>query len=149
MELQGTFMKLGVRNGNGHIYTSESLKTAFEDYQKKVADGNAFGTIIDVNHPSNAFDSDRRLSEISHRVTEVEWNNDSNEITGKIELYDTPDGNIAEKFLEVNGELDIAPSTIGELKEDGTVYVSEIISFDICLESAFEEAKIYPVLKTK
>ena len=108
-------MKLGVRNGNGHIYTSESLKTAFEDYQKKVADGNAFGTIIDVNHPSNEFDADRRLSEISHRVTEVEWNDDSNEITGKIELYDTPNGKLAEKFLEVNGELDIAPSTIGEV----------------------------------
>ncbi len=138
-------LKLGIRNGNGHIYTSESLKTAFEDYQKKVADGNAFRTIIDINHPSNAFCADRRLSEISHRVTEVEWNNDRNEITGKIELYDTPNGKLADKFMEVNGELNIAPSTIGELKEDGTVSVSEIISFDICHESAFEEAKIYPV----
>ena len=146
MKLEGTFMKVGVRNNNGRIYTAEAIEEAFAAYQKKVDDGKAFGTILDIDHPSESFEPE--LKDISHRVTEVNYNEDTGEVFGKIELYeDTPKGKIVKSIIDNFGSLDIAPSMIVDNSNtvNGAIgHVERLNSFDICKESAWPEAKVKP-----
>ena len=74
-------MTVGVRNGNGRLYNSSAFATAFEEYKKKVDAGEAYGRIMDIEHPERSFENN--ISDISHRVTEVRWNTENGEITGK------------------------------------------------------------------
>ena len=132
-------MKVGVRNNNGRIYTTEAMTDAFKEYQERVERGEAFGTFTDEDNFSET-----KLSHITHQVKEVEWNNKNGEVFGKIELLDTPDGKIAQEMLKVNGSLDIAPRMlIDNTREDGVIdKVLKLESFDICKESAWPDAKV-------
>ena len=94
----------------------------FDEYKKKVDAGEAFGIIGDAERLTDTFDT--KLSEISHRVTEINYDELTSKVFGKIQLYDTPRGNIAQKLVDTYGSLDIAPSSFGEI-EDGKVWTLE------------------------
>lgn len=143
MELEGTFMKVDVRNSNGHIYKAEAMQEAFEAYQKKVDAGEAYGILGDVTHPERSFSDN--ISNISHKITEIHWDASTGSIFGKVELLDTPNGKIAQEIVNNSGTLDMAPSMLVEPKEDGEYDVVQIRSFDICHESAWPDAKVKPV----
>ena len=141
--LIGTFMQAGVMNANGHIYDPEAMKVAFDEYKKKVDAGEAFGIIGDAERPTDTFDTN--LSEISHRITEINYDELTGKVFGKIQLYDTPRGNIAQKLIDTYGSLDIAPSSFGEIEDGKVVKVSQFNSFDIVKESAWPDAKVKPI----
>lgn len=145
MKLEGKFMTVGVRNSNGRLYNSSAFATAFEEYKKKVDAGEAYGRIMDIEHPERSFENN--ISDISHRVTEVRWNTENGEITGKLELLDTPNGKLLQEFVKQTGSLYISPSMIvdntntvnGEIK-----HIERLESFDVCQESAWPDAKVKP-----
>ena len=130
-------------NANGRIYDPEAMKAAFDDYKKKVDAGEAFGIIGDAERSTDTFDT--KLSEISHRVTEINYDELTGKVFGKIQLYDTPRGNIAQKLVDTYGSLDIAPSSFGEIENGKVVKVSQFNSFDIVKESAWPDAKVKPI----
>ena len=136
-------MKVNVRNSNGHIYKAEAIQDALEEYKKKVDAGEAFGIIGDAERPTDTFDTN--LSEISHRITEINYDELTGKVFGKIQLYDTPRGNIAQKLIDTYGSLDIAPSSFGEIEDGKVVKVSQFNSFDIVKESAWPDAKVKPI----
>ena len=150
LEASGTFMKVGVRNNNGRIYTTEAMTDAFKEYQERVERGEAFGTFTDISHPEDNF-YETKLSRVTHKVKEVEWNNENGEVFGKIELLDTPDGKIAQEMMKATGSLDIAPTMlIDNTSEDGVIdNVLKLESFDICKESAWPDAKVKPTTNIK
>ena len=85
------------------------------------------------------------LSDVSHKITEINWDTSTGEVFGKIELLDTLNGQIAQKLVEKYGTLDIAPSSYGEVKDGQVVEVVQLNSFDIVRESAWPDAKVKPV----
>ena len=144
MTLSGTFMLTDYKNSNGHLYKAEAIADAFKEYQNKVNTGEAYGKFTDINHPEKSFETN--LKDITHRVTEVNWDVSTGEVFGKIELFeDTPNGKIAQKILSETGSLSIAPSMLVEKKENSEYRVSQLYSFDICSESAWPDAKVKPI----
>ena len=143
MRLEGTFMKVDVRNSNGHIYKAEAIQDALEEYKKKVDAGEAFGILGDAREPERSFNND--IGEISHMITDVSLDASTGNIFGKIELLDTPNGRIAKEMINAMGEIDVAPSMLVEPNENGDYDVVQIQSFDFCRESAWPDAKVKPV----
>ena len=145
MQLEGTFMKVDVRNSNGHIYKAEAIQDALEEYKKKVDAGEAFGRIIDVGRPEKSFNNENEDISHSHKITDVSLDTSTGNIFGKIELLDTPNGKIAQELVNNMGEIDVAPSMLVESNENGDYDVVQIQSFDFCRESAWPDAKVKPV----
>jgi hypothetical protein len=143
MRLEGTFMKVDVRNSNGHIYKAEAIQDALEEYKKKVDAGEAFGILGDAREPERSFNND--IGEISHMITDVSLDASSGNIFCKIELLDTPNGRIAKELINAMGEIDVAPSMLVEPNENGEYDVVQIQSFDFCKESAWPDAKVKPI----
>lgn len=143
MRLEGTFMKVDVRNSNGHIYKAEAIQYALEEYKKKVDAGEAFGILGDAREPERSFNND--IEEISHIITDVSLDASTGNIFGKIELLDTPNGRIAKDMINAMGEIDVAPSMLVEPNENGEYDVVQIQSFDFCKESAWPDAKVKPI----
>ena len=143
MRLEGTFMKVDVRNSNGHIYKAEAIQDALEEYKKKVDAGEAFGILSNAREPERSFNND--IGEISHMITDVSLDASTGNIFGKIELLDTPNGRIAKEMINAMGEIDVAPSMLVEPNENGDYDVVQIQSFDFCKESAWPDAKVKPI----
>lgn len=143
MQLEGTFMKVDVRNSNGHIYKAEAIQNALEEYKKKVDAGEAFGILGDAREPERSFNND--IGEISHMITDVSLDASTGNIFGKIELLDTPNGRIAKEMINAMGEIDVAPSMLVEPNGNGDYDVVQIQSFDFCKESAWPDAKVKPI----
>ena len=143
MRLEGTFMKVDVRNSNGHIYKAEAIQNALEEYKKKVDAGEAFGILGDATESEKSFTND--IGEISHMITDVSLDASTGKIFGKIELLDTPNGRIAREMINAMGEIDIAPSMFVEQNENSDYDVVQIQSFDFCRESAWPDAKMKPI----
>ena len=68
MQLEGIFMKVDVRNSNGHIYKAEAIQDALEEYKKKVDADEAYGILGDIREPKRSFSND--IGEIS-QITEI------------------------------------------------------------------------------
>ena len=148
MELEGTFMCCGVKNSNGRIYDSSIMQNAIADYQKKVSDNVAYGyfnndaipLMGELEHPSD------NIAKITHKVTEVNFDETSGKLFGKIQLLDTPQGKVAQTIVSQMNEIGIAPAMVIDINEDGTVeHVDEIRSFNLCNNPSWTEAKVKPV----
>lgn len=140
-------MKTDVRNSNGRTYDAGKMQQAFDEYKKKVDAGEAFGYLGNQdNYLMGEFTHNgENLSDVSHKITEINWDASTGEVFGKIELLDTLNGQIAQKLVETYGTLDIAPSSYGEVKDGQVVEVVQLNSFDIVRESAWPDAKVKPV----
>lgn len=145
MRLEGTFMKVDVRNSNGRIYKAEAIQDALEEYKKKVDAGEAFGRIIDVGRPEKSFNNENEDISHSHKITDVSLDTSTGNIFGKIELLDTPNGKIAQELVNNMGEIDVVPIMFVKPKDNGDYEVVHIHSFDICQESAWSDAKMKPI----
>lgn len=149
IELEGTFMRCGVKNANGRTYDSSIMQQAISDYQKKVADGKAFGYLGDnqdryclgeITHPSE------NIGEISHQITEVNFDENTGKLFGKVKLLDTPRGKIAQAALELMGTMGIAMCGTGEIDKDGIIKsIQKIDWFNLCNNPAWEDAIVKPI----
>lgn len=149
MELEGTFMCCGVKNSNGRTYDSSIMQNAIADYQKKVAEGKAFGYLGDDQdryyygapcHPNE------NIADISHKITEFNFDEETGKLFGKIQLLDTPRGKVAQTIVAQTNEMGVAASLAGEVDRDGTVLeVNEIFGFNLCNNPSWTEAKVKPV----
>lgn len=148
IKLEGTFMRCGVKNANGRTYDSSIMQQAIKDYQKKVADNVAYGyfnddavpLMGDITHPSDS------IAQITHKVTELNFDEETGMLFGKIQLLDTPQGKIAQTIVSEMGEMGVAPAMLASINEDGVVEeVDEIRSFNLCNNPAWSEAKMKPI----
>jgi len=148
IELEGTFMRFGVKNANGRTYDSSIMQQAISDYQKKVADNVAYGyfnddavsLMGDITHPSD------NITQITHKVTELNFDEETGMLFGKIQLLDTPKGKIAQTIVSEMGDMGVAPAMLASINEDGVVEkVDEIRSFNLCNNPAWSESKMKPI----
>jgi len=94
--LRGQFMPVDERTPSGTIYPREVIERALAEYQKKIAEGRAFGC---MNFGERVFDRKPiRIQDISHRVTKADFDADGN-ISGELEVMDTSAGRDLKKLL--------------------------------------------------
>ena len=103
-----------------------------KNYQKLVKENRALG---ELDHPD---DSVINLKNASHIVTDIWW--DGNDVKGKVEVLNTPSGQILRSLVDSNVKLGISSRGLGSVAESeggSTTMVQEdfqLICFDFVSE---------------
>ena len=107
--LKGIIQKANTKNANGRVYPLGVLRVAIDKYiDEKVLTRSAMG---ELDHPDR---SDIALGNVSHIITKIWWEDDT--VYAKIEVLDTPSGNILKKLLERNIKIGISSRATGSVK---------------------------------
>ena len=138
MKAKGIFMTCDCSNGNGHIYSSSQMKEIVQKYQESIKNGEK---LLGELHPST-FDACINLTNVSHIIEDIKYNEDTHNVEGMINLVDTPQGKLAQTILKHVGELEIAPRVLNYSNDNTNITSFDVVSFDIVQNSAFPEAKV-------
>jgi len=138
--LVGVCQKAGTKNGNGRIYKKETLQREVENYQKAISERRSLG---ELDHPD---DSVVNLKNCSHLITKMWWDGDS--VMGKIEVLDTPSGQVLKELVKSNIKLGISSRGLGSVKQqDGNTIVEDdfqLICFDMVSDPSTPGAYLTP-----
>ena len=117
-------------NGNGRVYPRPILEREIKNYGKMIKERRSLG---ELDHPD---DSVVNLKNVSHMVTEVWW--DKNQVMGKIEVLNTPSGQILRSLVEAQAGIGVSSRGLGSVREEqGRNMVEDdyqLICFDIVQE---------------
>lgn len=124
--LTGILQKANTLNRNGRVYPSEILKREVERYMADVEDRRAMG---ELDHPDSAVVS---LANVSHIVTDMWWQGET--LYGKVEITETPSGDILKGLLKSGVMLGISSRGVGSVTSKGGRDIVqedfELIAFD-------------------
>ena len=136
MILTGIMQKSDTQNGNGRVYPHRVLMREVENYQKLVKERRALG---ELDHPD---DSVINLKNASHMVTDVWFEGKS--VMGKVQVLDTPSGNILRSLVNSGVKLGISSRGMGSVSESqGSTVVEDdfqLICFDFVSEPSTPNA---------
>jgi len=138
--MTGILQKSDTRNGNGRVYPHAVLEREMENYQKCVKEKRALG---ELDHPD---DSVVNLKNASHMVTQTWWDNGT--VMGKIQVLNTPSGNILKALVGSGVKLGISSRGLGSVREhQGDTVVEDdfqLICFDFVSEPSTPDAYMSP-----
>ena len=125
--LSGVMQMSETQNGNGRVYPHGILVREVQNYKKMVQERRALG---ELDHPDTSVVN---LANASHLVTEI-WMDD-NRCMGKIEVLNTPSGNILKSLVQSGVKLGISSRGMGSVSEsNGQTIVEDdfqLICFDM------------------
>jgi hypothetical protein len=124
-EVTGIMQRAGAKNQNGRIYKREILEQEVQNYiENFVKVGNAYG---ELDHPESAIVS---LKNASHIVKELWW--EGEDLMGRVELLNTPSGNIVKAIIEAGHTIGISSRGTGSVTQtnEGTLMVQP--DFELC-----------------
>ena len=145
MILSGKLQEADVQNGNGRVYPQPILEREMKNYQKLVKERRALG---ELDHPA---DSVINLRNASHMITEVWW--DGGNVMGKVQVLNTPAGNILKGLCSSGVKLGISSRGLGSVRESqGKTIVEDdfqLICFDFVSEPSTPGAYMMTESKEK
>lgn len=124
--VEGLMQVAGDLNGNGRIYSKEILEREVNKFKETfIKNGNAFG---ELDHPESPIVS---LKNVSHIIKDLWW--EGNNLMGRIEVLNTPFGNIVKEILKAGYAIGISSRGTGSVRElnDGTGRVAVNDDFDL------------------
>jgi len=128
--LTGVMQRYGVENGNRRVYPEGVLRREADLYSKLVDERRALG---ELDHPDNEIIN---LANASHLITEVWWQ--ENALMGKVQVLDTPSGQILSSLVQSGVKLGISSRGLGSVSESqGQTIVEDdfqLICFDFVSE---------------
>lgn len=142
-EVVGIMQRAGAKNQNGRIYKREILEEEVRNYTENfVKIGNAYG---ELDHPESAIVS---LKNASHVVKELWWEGD--DLMGKVELLNTPSGNIVKEILKGGHTIGISSRGTGSVTQtnEGTLMVQpdfELVCWDFVSNPSTQGAFMNPI----
>jgi hypothetical protein len=142
-EVVGIMQRAGAKNQNGRIYKREILEEEVKNYiENFVKIGNAYG---ELDHPESAIIS---LKNASHVVKELWWEGD--DLMGKVELLNTPSGNIVKEILKGGHTMGISSRGTGSVTQtnEGTLMVQpdfELVCWDFVSNPSTQGAFMNPI----
>ena len=139
VELEGVFAEFGIENRNGRIYEEKEYLPHLEYLKKDIANGNLLG---ELDHPERF---EVALGSVSHRISELWYDQSARQIKGRIEILNTPKGQIAKSLLEAGVPLSISSRAAGTVNEDKTVQIQQIYTYDLVAKPGFESAQLTTV----
>jgi len=142
-EVVGIMQRAGAKNQNGRIYKKEILEEEVRNYiENFVKVGNAYG---ELDHPESPIVS---LKNASHVVKELWWEGDN--LMGKVELLNTPSGNIVKEILRGGHTIGISSRGTGSVQQtnEGTLMVQddfELVGWDFVSNPSTQNAFMKPI----
>ena len=123
-EVEGVMQRAGAKNQNGRIYEKDLLMREVKKYMTEfVKNGNAFG---ELDHPESAVVS---LKNASHVVKDLYW--DGDDLIGKVELLNTPAGNIVKEIIKAGHTIGISSRGTGSVQQTNEGYLEVQSDFEL------------------
>jgi len=142
-EVEGIMQRAGAKNQNGRVYDKRILQREVDKYiQEFVKNGNAYG---ELDHPESAIVS---LKNASHIIKELWWKGD--ELLGRVELLNTPSGNIVKEIIKAGHTIGISSRGTGSVQQtnEGTLEVQpdfELVCWDFVSNPSTHGAFMNPI----
>jgi len=142
-EVEGIMQRAGSQNQNGRVYSPEVLKREVEAYMKNfVKVGNAYG---ELDHPESPIVS---LKNASHVVKDLWW--DGDDLCGRVELLNTPAGNIVKAIIQGGHTIGISSRGTGSVKPTNEGYLEvqddfELVCWDFVSNPSTHGAFMNPI----
>ena len=142
-EVEGVMQRAGAKNQNGRVYDKGILERETKKYMDEfVKRGNAFG---ELDHPESPVVS---LKNASHVVKDLYWKGD--DLIGKVELLNTPAGNIVKEIIKAGHTIGISSRGTGSVQQtnEGTLEVQpdfELVCWDFVSNPSTHGAFMNPV----
>ena len=124
--ISGPFLVAEMKNKNGRMYKTETLKKEVDRYNEEYVQKNrAFGELGHPDSPSI------NLDRVSHLITSLKQ--EGNQWIGKAKILETPMGKIAKSLMEGGATLGVSSRGMGSVKNEGGV---NIVQDDFYLATA-------------
>jgi hypothetical protein len=142
-EVEGVMQRASAQNQNGRVYKKEILERECSKYVKEFVErGNAFG---ELDHPESPVVS---LKNASHIVKELWWKGD--DLMGKVELLNTPAGNIVKEIIKAGHTIGISSRGTGSVQQtnEGHLEVQddfELVCWDFVSNPSTHGAFMNPI----
>ena len=142
-EVEGIMQRAGAKNQNGRVYDKQILLREVDKYITEfVKNGNAYG---ELDHPESALVS---LKNASHIIKELWWKGD--ELMGRVELLNTPSGNIVKEIIKAGHTIGISSRGTGSVQQtnEGTLEVQpdfELVCWDFVSNPSTQGASMTPI----
>jgi len=142
-EVEGVMQRASAENQNGRVYSKAILERECSKYMKEfVKRGNAFG---ELDHPESPVVS---LKNASHVVKDLYWKGD--DLMGKVELLNTPAGNIVKEIIKAGHTIGISSRGTGSVQQtnEGHLEVQddfELVCWDFVSNPSTHGAFMNPI----
>ena len=142
-EVEGIMQRAVSKNQNGRTYSKAILERESEKYiEEFVKNGNAFR---ELDHPESPIVS---LKNASHIVKELWWK--GNDLMGRVELLNTPAGNIVKEIIKAGHTIGISSRGTGSVTQtnEGTLEVQpdfELVCWDFVSNPSTHGAFMNPI----
>ena len=114
--ISGVFAQSESKNRNGRIYPRPIMEKAVSKYvAEQVSKDRAVG---ELNHPEGPTVN---LDKVSHKITELKMK--GNNVVGKAQILDTPNGKIVQGLLDGGVKLGVSTRGMGSLAQQGNAMV--------------------------
>ena len=142
----GVLQRAEAKNHNGRVYPRNVLMREAKKYSDSfIREKRALG---ELDHPDSSVVN---LNNVSHNVLGMDWN--GNDLVGKVEVLDTPNGKILKELFKAGIKLGISSRGMGSVKEimgegEDTLEVQpdfELIAFDFVSNPSTQGAFMSPV----
>ncbi len=123
-EVEGVMQRAEAKNQNGRVYDKDILIREVNRYiEEFVKVGNAYG---ELDHPESAVVS---LKNASHVVKDLWWNGD--DLIGKVELLNTPSGNIVKEIVKAGHTIGISSRGTGSVQQTNEGHLEVQSDFEL------------------
>jgi hypothetical protein len=111
--VEGILATAEVKNGNGRYYSRDLWEREMQKYSELIKQRRAMG---ELDHPESQIIN---LKNVSHIISDYWW--DGDDVMGKIEILNTPSGQILEALIRNNVTLGVSSRGMGSLEQRGGV----------------------------
>ena len=142
-EVEGVMQRAGAQNQNGRVYDKKVLIREVNNYMENfVKVGNAYG---ELDHPESPIVS---LKNASHVVKDLWW--EGNDLCGRVELLNTPAGNIVKAIIQGGHTIGISSRGTGSVKPTNEGYLEvqddfELVCWDFVSNPSTHGAFMNPI----
>jgi hypothetical protein len=142
-EVEGIMQRAGSKNENGRVYHRAILEREVKRFTENFINvGNAFG---ELDHPDSPVVS---LKNASHVIKELKWSGD--DLVGRVELLNTPSGNIVKEILKAGYAIGISSRGTGSVQQTNEGFLEvqndfEIITWDFVSNPSTQNGFMKPV----
>lgn len=134
--LQGIFGEIDVKNKNNRIYTESEYVPQIKSLQDKIKSSKLLG---ELDHPANF---DISLKNVSHIIEELEYDEKTKQVKGRIRLLDTEAGKQAKALVDAGVPLQISSRAAGAVESDGKVKIKQLFTYDLVADPGFANAEL-------
>ena len=131
-----------VVNRNNRIYGEQEVLRHLSYLRENIQ---TIGFILgELDHHIDRFDT--QMKEASHMITDLWYDQPSHCVMGKLEVLDTPNGQIARKLIDAGYPLFVSSRAAGEVDaRTKEVHIEQIFTYDIVCTPGFAEARLHKV----